>query len=128
MSDQIDFSEAEVFHRTTVVRARRLAAPHEWTTGRGDRLSAEEGDWLLSSDDSEWTVADDVFRSTYEQNPDGTWTKTTPIRAVRVSAPTVVHTLEGDAVAAPGDWVAENPSGERWPITHRYLMSNYSRS
>lgn len=125
MDDTIDFSEAASYRKVGSVEAVQLDENRSWNTTGGDELRGSAGDWLVSDGTSEWTVNDDVFSATYAQNTDGTWTKSALIRAVQVDAPTLVRTLEGDATAAPGDWVAENPSGERWPIPRVQFERSY---
>jgi len=124
----VDFTHARRYRKVTPVAAERLDDDRTWTSGGGDRLRGAAGDWLLSDGDGEWTVADDIFRATYEQQADGRWIKTATILAVQVDEPTDVDTLEGPATARAGDWIAENPSGERWPITAEYFAANYAEA
>jgi hypothetical protein len=122
----VDWVFARRYRRSGAVKAVQLTEPRRWTTERGDVLSAEAGDWLLSDSSSAWTVAAEVFASTYEQRPDGRWIKVAVVEAVRVDVPTACHTLEGMANARPGDYVLRNPSGEVWPVAAERFERTYA--
>lgn len=113
------------YRKFRTVAARRLTEPLAWTTDAGDVLHADIGDWLVTDGDKEWSVAADIFEQTYTRLPDGRYLKTAMIRAFQVDEITTVETLEGPATALAGDWIAENPSGEQWPIPAADFVATY---
>jgi hypothetical protein len=40
-------------------------------------------------------------------------------------APVVLHTLEGDLIAQPGDWIITGPQGERYPCRDDIFRQTY---
>jgi hypothetical protein len=53
------------------------------------------------------------------------WRRVGVVRAWRVSETTVVRTIEGRALAQPGDWIVQGPGGERWPVRHEQFSQGY---
>lgn len=106
--------------------AHRLQRDLDWSTARGSRLRAAAGDWLVSNGHGEWTVVHDVFLRSYRRRADGRWSKHEPVHAVRVTEHVEVPTLEGPAVAEPGDWVLGTASGEMWPVTEEHFRRSYA--
>lgn len=99
-----------------VVHAKQLNEACTWTTKHGSLLSAQPGDWLLKEGGQEWTVARNIFEKTYTACGEGEYVKSAPIRAVKLDAPAVISTLEGESEAKEGDYLASNPEGDIWPI------------
>ncbi len=114
------------FERIGEVRARQLHTPQRWTQAAGGELSGEVGDWRVRDDrDNERTVRDAEFRASHEFLDGERWRRTGIYRAWQVSDRLVLQTLEGRAVAQPGDWVVEGSGGERWPVTDDQFRLTY---
>jgi hypothetical protein len=114
------------FHRIGTVRAQRLSARWGWTRAPGEELSGEPGDWrVLDDGGDERTVADGAFQVSHEPVGGERWRRTGSYLAWQVSDRLVLRTLEGRAVAEPGDWVVEGFGGERWPVTDAQFRETY---
>ncbi len=115
------------FRRTGTVRARRLHTRRPWTRRSGDELHGNAGDWRVIDDaGDERTVRDLAFRDSHTPLGGDAWLRTGTFRAWRVSETLVLRTLEGQAVAQPGDWVVEGSRGERWPVTDEQFRRTYA--
>jgi hypothetical protein len=118
---------AAEFRRTGTVRARRLHARRPWTRRSGDELHGNAGDWRVVDDaGDERTVRDLAFRDSHEPLGGEVWQRTGTFRAWQVSEALVLRTMEGRAVAQPGDWVVEGSRGERWPVTDSQFRRTYT--
>jgi hypothetical protein len=114
------------FERVGTVRARRLHARRRWTRPAGGELSGEPGDWRVFDDrGDERTIRDAAFRASHEPLGGERWRRTGTYRAWQVSDERVLRTLEGRAVAQPGDWVVEGRGGERWPVSDAQFRRTY---
>jgi len=71
-----------------------------------------------------WSVKPEVFAMTYEP-VGGLYHKHSTVQAVRLRFPCTLQTLEGNASAAAGDWLARNASGEVWPVQDRNFDARY---
>jgi len=121
--------EAAEFERVGTVRARRLKDHQPWTRSSGDELFGVPGDWGVVDDSGdERTVRDAEFRASYEPLGGDLWRRTGTLRAWQVSEDLVLRTMEGKAIARPGDWVVEGYRGERWPITDVQFRRTYDVS
>jgi len=119
--------EAAEFRRTGTVRARRLHARRLWTRRSGEELYGDAGDWrVVDGAGDERTVRDPEFRESHESLGGDFWLRTGNYRAWRVSQTQVLHTMEGRAIAQPGDWVVEGARGERWPVTDDQFRRSYT--
>jgi len=117
---------AAEFHRVGTVRARRLQAREPWTRGSGDRLHGDAGDWRVVDDSGdERTVRDPAFRNSHQLLGGDVWRRTGSYRAWQVTEPLTLRTMEGRAVARPGDWVVEGCRGERWPVSNAQFRRSY---
>jgi hypothetical protein len=117
---------AAEFRRVGTVRARRLNAGRRWTRASGGELSGEPGDWRVLDDrGDERTVQDSAFWASHEPLGGERYRRTGTYRAWQVSAEWVLRTLEGRAVAQPGDWVVEGRGGERWPVSNAQFRQTY---
>ncbi len=117
---------AAPFVRRGEVRAVRLDAPRVWEAANGAALRAEPGDWNISDEQGhERTVRDAEFRTSHEYLGGDRWARVGMIRAWQVTEPTTVRTLEGPAVAAKGDWIAQGRNGERWPVPAGQFAETY---
>jgi hypothetical protein len=114
------------FQRTGTVRARRLHARRPWTRRSGDELHGNAGDWRVTDEGGdERTVRDPAFRDSHALLGGEIWLRTGTFRAWQVSETVVLRTMEGRAVAQPGDWVVEGSRGERWPVTDEQFCRTY---
>jgi hypothetical protein len=117
---------AAEFRRVGTVRARRLQVRRRWTRLSGDELHGNAGDWRVVDDSGdERTVKDPEFRHSHELLGGERWRRTGTVRAWQVSEKLVLRTMEGQAIARPGDWVVESRRGERWPVTDRQFRRSY---
>jgi hypothetical protein len=115
------------FRRVGTVRARRLHARRLWSRRPGDELHGNAGDWRVTDDTGdERTVGDLVFRDSHAPLGGEVWQRTGTFRAWQVSETVVLRTMEGRAVAQPGDWVVEGSRGERWPVTDSQFRRTYT--
>jgi hypothetical protein len=117
----------ERYRRRGVVTAVRQEAPWTWTTGSGDVLSAEAGDWRLEADGHTWSVRDDAFRATYRHLEGDLWERVGVVTAREVTMPERVETLEGPVSARPGDWVVEDDERRRWVVPAEQFPHGYAR-
>ena len=117
---------AAEFERTGTVQARRLGARRTWTRRSGDQLSGDAGDWRVRDNSGdERTVRDMEFRASHQPLGGEEWRRTGTFLAWRVSETQVLRTMEGRAIAQPGDWVVEGYGGERWPVTDEQFRRTY---
>jgi hypothetical protein len=117
------------YRRVGIVRARRLQGRRPWTRRSGDQLCGDAGDWRVADDSGdERTVRDLEFRASHELLGGDRWRRTGTFPAWQVSEELAVRTMEGRAVARPGDWIVEGSGGERWPVTSDQFGRTYRRS
>ena len=82
------------------------------------QLHGNAGDWRVIDDaGDERTVRDLDFRDSHAPMGGDFWQRTGTYHAWQVSETLVLRTMEGRAIAQPGDWVVEGSRGERWPVT-----------
>jgi len=63
-----------------------------------------------------------------ENNKDDLYRKKPVIvRARRCTERTVIHTLEGDMVAEPGDWIITGVKGEQYPCKDDIFQQTYEK-
>jgi hypothetical protein len=116
------------FLRTGEVRAERLTDSLPWRSRSGDKLAGADGDWhVIGESGDERTVRDLEFRETHELLDGDRWRRTSTVRAWRVEERVVLRTLEGRAVARPGDWIVQGPRSVRWPIKNEQFERGYRR-
>ena len=117
---------AAEFERIGTVQARRLGARRTWTRRSGDELSGDVGDWRVRDNSGdERTVRDMEFRASHQPLGGEEWRRTGTFIAWQVSETQVLRTMEGRAIAQPGDWVVEGYGGERWPVTDEQFRRTY---
>jgi len=120
---------ATEFLRTGEVRAERLAASLPWRNRSGDELAGADGDWHVTDESGdERTVRDLEFQETHERIDGDRWRRTGTVRAWRVSERVVLRTMEGRAVAHPGDWIVQGPRSVRWPVKEEQFARGYRSS
>ena len=104
----------------------QLHARRRWTRPAGGELSGEAGDWRVFDDrGDERTIRDAAFRASHEPLGGERWRRTGTYRAWQVTDERVLRTLEGRAVAQPGDWVVQGRGGERWPVSDAQFRRTY---
>jgi hypothetical protein len=112
------------------VTAEQRDAAWTWTAHSGQTMQAKSGDWALqdSAGDS-WSVADDVFRDSYEQVDETKklWRRTGVVLARPARIGETVETLEGPVRAGPGDWVVRGTRHELWPVPADVFAQRYER-
>jgi hypothetical protein len=119
-------AEAASFQRVGEVRAEQLVATKTWQNASGDKLSASAGDWLVIDElGNERTVRDREFHTSHTRVDGYRWRRIGAVRAWPVNEATVVRTMEGRAVAQPGDWIVQGCGGERWPIRDQQFRRGY---
>jgi hypothetical protein len=117
---------ARNFRRIGEVCAERLVTGQSWTHASGGRLTGACGDWkIIDGSGVERTIRDREFRATHEPLDGNRWRRAGTVRAWPASEVTVLRTIEGKAVARPGDWLVQGPRGERWPVTGEQFNRSY---
>jgi hypothetical protein len=122
------------YRKSTVTYAKQMDRRFSVRFDNGEVLRGKPGDYACVSPDDggKWIVARDIFKDTYAPvkikpaqqtgiharllnsgfRPFGknqvTWAK-------KVSKPIRLHTLEGDIIAQPGDYLCIGSKGEPWP-------------
>lgn len=118
--------DGDPYERTGIAWAWALTKDAEWETPRGDQLTGKAGDWwVVAEDGSSRTVAADVFGAAYAQIERQVYRRIGTIRARQAQGRERVESLEGAAHAEPGDWIATDPSGNRWPIPAEVFAELY---
>lgn len=111
-----------------VVRAEQLMKETVWSTGAGDEMRGQAGDWKVADGNDQWTVAADVFDRTYTRVDGEYFRKEAAVLAVNVDHAFAVGTLEGLATGAAGDWLVQNPGGECWPVPASVFERHYEEA
>jgi hypothetical protein len=110
------------------VRARRAEADHDVKTAQG-KLRARGGeDYIVTYANAEKAVVrGDIFEKTYEPAGVGLFRKRAAItlRYFTLERPAIVHTLEGEQRAEPGDWIMQGVAGELWPVPREQALREY---
>lgn len=111
------------------VHAEQLKTTAHWTSGNGDRMTGEAGDWKLTgADGSTWTVKPSIFDKTYSPVPgqEGVFMKTAITRAIQLNAPMKVETLEGTGSGITGDYLVIGAEGEKYIVPKATFEGRYS--
>jgi hypothetical protein len=117
---------ARAYERIGTVRARRLDDDLPWACLSGSQLSGRAGDWHVRDEHGdERTIRDAEFRVSHEPLGGDRWRRTGRFRAWPVTDQVIVRTVEGLAVARPGDWIVEGSRGERWPVADEQFQRSY---
>lgn len=106
------------FRRRGEVRARQLEAAREWRTESGAVMTAAAGDWLVTDVQTgrTWSAAPDAFATSHELLEGDRYRRTGTVVARPAHLGERVESLEGPAVAQPGDWLVEGDLQERWLV------------
>ncbi|MCA9802970.1 MAG: hypothetical protein KC777_13445 [Cyanobacteria bacterium HKST-UBA02] len=111
------------------VHAEQLKTTAHWTSGNGDHMTGEAGDWKLTgADGSTWTVKPSIFDKTYSPVPgqEGVFMKTAITRAMQLNSPMTVETLEGTGSGATGDYLVIGAEGEKYIVPRATFEGRYS--
>jgi hypothetical protein len=111
------------------VRARRAEADHEVKTAHGKLRASGGEDYIVSYANAEKAVVrGDIFEKTYEPAGVGLFRKRKDItlRYFTLERPAIVHTLEGEQRAEPGDWIMQGVAGELWPVSREQALQKYT--
>ena len=116
------------FRRRGEVRAVRRDEAWSWTAGDGTVLRGQAGDWEVTGDDGATrSVSAAVFERTHEPLGGDRWRRVGEVRGRQARPDEVVHTLEGDLTARPGQWVLHGIAGEEWLVSQEHLDASYDR-
>ena len=113
--------------RGEVTAVRRHEA-WDWTTADGSVLHGRAGDWeVTDGDGTSRSVDADIFEKTHEPVGGDRWRRVGEIRGRLARPGEVVHSLEGDQRARPGQWVLRGVEGEEWLVPAEHLEASYDR-
>lgn len=116
------------YRKVGTVKAEQLTKPIQWTTSKGEVMSADAGDWKITGGDgSTWSVKPDIFAQTYSEvaGSPGTFAKTAITRATKLTAPITIQTLEGQGSGVAGDYLVVGPKGEKYIVSGAKFESMY---
>lgn len=116
------------YRRDGVAHATKLTAPRTWTTANGDQLTSYAGDWWVTDATGAGRgVAADRFPTLYEPLPHqpDTYRRRGTVRAVRLTAPLTIDTIEGPTEAPAGAWLVDDGTS-RWPVPHEHFTATYT--
>lgn len=128
---QAESQQFQHYKKLGTVRAEQLKQPMEWKSSNGDPLRGEAGDWKVTGPDgSTWTVKPDIFQQTYSAVPgsNGEFAKTAITKAMKMTGPMTVQTLEGPASGQAGDYLVVGPKGEQYIVNGAKFESMYRPS
>ena len=115
------------FRRTGEVTAVRRDEPWTWETSDGTVMHGSAGDWEVVDEAGSRSVAAAVFEKTHEPLGGDRWRRVGEIRGRQARPGEVVHSLEGDQTARPGQWVLRGVAGEEWLVSTEHLEAAYER-
>ena len=115
------------FRRLGEVRATRAERPLTWHTESGATMRAAAGDWLLTDPQTsrQWSADPQAFAAAHEPLGGDRYRRTGFVQARPAHLHEQVATLEGPAVAAPGDWLVEGDLHERWLVPAARFAAAY---
>ncbi len=118
---------ATAFRRRGEVIAERLTQAWSWRTESGAAMTAAAGDWRLLDPTTgrRWSVASAAFDSTHEAIGNGRYRRTGGVTARPAQLAERVQTLEGEAVARPGEWLVTGALGEQWLVPAERFREAY---
>ncbi len=127
--DKQNGSEWAEVTRHGEVTAVRSTTSWTWTSESGATMQGAAGDWRVSNDSGRsWSVAPEIFASTYEHVAGNRWRRTGRAWARRAVPGEVIKSLEGRQTAAEGDWVIRGSQGEEWVATSEHFAASYEIS
>lgn len=115
------------FARSGDVVATVSTAPWTWRSPSGAVLRAAVGDWRVSDGEQVWSVAGEIFTRTYTHLAGDRWRRIGEVSGRPATPGEIVRSLEGDQIAAAGEWVLRGDAGEEWVVTATHLANHYRR-
>ena len=116
------------FRRRGEVTAVRRDEPWTWTTSDGTAMHGSAGDWEVTDDGGAARSVDAaIFEQTHEPIDGDRWRRVGEVRGRQARPGEVVHSLEGDQTARPGQWVLRGVAGEEWLVSTEHLETTYDR-
>jgi hypothetical protein len=116
------------FRRRGEVTAVRRNEPWTWTTSDGTVMHGKAGDWEVTDDDGTTrSITPSIFERTHEPVDGDRWRRTGEVRGRQARPGEVVHSLEGDQTARPGQWVLRGVEDEEWLVPAGHLETSYDR-
>jgi hypothetical protein len=109
------------------VTAVRRSEPWTWTTADGAAMHGRAGDWEVTDGGGARSVDAAIFEETHEQVEGDRWRRTGEVRGRPARPGELVHSLEGDQTARPGQWVLRGVADEEWLVTEEHLEESYDR-
>ena len=115
------------FRRRGEVRATRSETAWRWRTESGAAMRAAAGDWKVTDPQSGrvWSVDPAAFAAGHERIEGDRYRRIGTVRARPAHLGEPVDTLEGPAVAEPGDWLVQGELGERWLVPDERFRGSY---
>lgn len=111
--------------RVGTVTAERRDTPWTWISPSGATMQADAGDWLVQEGDANWSVRDDIFRSSFRHVGGSQWQRCGTVLARPARAGETIDTPEGSTIAADGDWVIKGDHGDQWPVPADVFARHY---
>jgi hypothetical protein len=116
------------FRRRGEVTAVRRNEPWTWTTSDGTVMHGNAGDWEVTDDDGTTrSISPSIFEKTHEPLDGDRWRRVGEVRGRLARPGEVVHSLEGDQTARPGQWVLRGVEEEEWLVPAEHLEQSYER-
>jgi hypothetical protein len=117
-------------HPVPVAAMKLTAAVDVPVSWQEKPLSAQAGDYIVSDGRSFWPLAGKLIdgtddERTYEHVEGCQYVKVATILAEQQDEPFEVETPEGVATGDAGDWLAQGPGGEAWPIRAEQFAKTY---
>ncbi|HCB04302.1 MAG TPA: hypothetical protein DEQ43_08675 [Nocardioides bacterium] len=110
------------------VTAVRRSEPWTWTTSTGATMRGRAGDWEVTDDNGvSRSVAAAIFERTHEPIGEDRWRRVGEIQGRLAHPGEVVHSIEGDQTARPGQWVLRGVDDEEWLVSTEHLERSYDR-
>lgn len=114
------------YTRVGAVRAVQHDSSWTWTSPSGATMQAGPGDWLVEEDGANWSVRNDIFRSSHRQISGTEWRRCGTVLARLAHPGETIETAEGPTAAADGDWVVKGDAGEQWPVPADVFTRHYA--
>jgi len=115
------------FRRRGEVLAERLEEPWQWRTESGATMRAAPGDWRVTDPETgrQWSADPAAFAASHEQLDKSRFRRRGTVLARPAHLGERIDTLEGQAMADPGDWLVEGDLQERWLVPGERFRDAY---